>query len=36
MLEACLLADEMSKARFNAVTIEGGYAAWKAQKKNDD
>ena len=28
-------ADELNKAGFNAVTIEGGYAAWKeAEKKN--
>lgn len=29
-------ADELGKAGFDAVTIEGGYAAWKAEKNNGD
>ncbi|HKZ62195.1 MAG TPA: rhodanese-like domain-containing protein [Nitrososphaera sp.] len=29
-------ADELGKKGFKAVTIDGGYNAWKADKKNDD
>jgi rhodanese-related sulfurtransferase len=29
-------ADELAKKGFQAKTIEGGYAAWKDGKKNDD
>jgi len=31
-----IAADELKKQGFDAITIEGGYAAWEAQKKNDD
>ena len=31
-----IAADELNKQGFNAATIEGGYSAWKNEKKKND